>query len=245
VRAGEAFDYNLVVSFLKDSTGVVVNDELPAQLTATSTPASWKSVTVNNANPSGGEKVAASLTLFSISAVLYVGCFTVPAACQNMSCLLLAAAWQQLILQRFQTSCNPAALHGWFCETLYTSLSPPLLMHLTSTALRACLLLHHADCQTTTTAGRQRVTCPLGASFIWKSGDRVEVRVPVVANANATGTINNTAAVTDNLNRTAEDNHPTDVTIPPGVRAPVMCVTLFPAAHSVNLFGFEVAWTSS
>jgi uncharacterized protein (DUF58 family) len=59
VRAGEAFDYNLVVTFLKDATGVVINDELPAQLTATSTPASWKSITVNNANPSGGEEAVA------------------------------------------------------------------------------------------------------------------------------------------------------------------------------------------
>jgi hypothetical protein len=50
----------------------------------------------------------------------------------------------------------------------------------------------------------------------------VEVRVPVVVNANAAGTINNTAVVTDNQNRTTSDDHQTDVTTPPGVRKPAM-----------------------
>jgi hypothetical protein len=64
--------------------------------------------------------------------------------------------------------------------------------------------------------------------------------VPVVANANATGTINNTAAATDNLNRTTEDSHPTDVTTPPGVREPAACHNAPAAAYSdslVKVFG--------
>lgn len=57
VKVGEAFDYNLVVTFLGSATGVVVSDELPAQLTATSSPGTWKAITVNGANPSGGKCV--------------------------------------------------------------------------------------------------------------------------------------------------------------------------------------------
>jgi hypothetical protein len=55
VKAGEAFDYNLIVSFFGAATGVVVTDDLPPQLTAQSKLASWKAVTVNGQNPSGGE----------------------------------------------------------------------------------------------------------------------------------------------------------------------------------------------
>jgi hypothetical protein len=60
VTAGQAFDYNLVVAFLGSATGVVVVDDLPVQLTATGSPATWKSVTVNGSNPSGGERYAAA-----------------------------------------------------------------------------------------------------------------------------------------------------------------------------------------
>jgi hypothetical protein len=54
VKAGEAFDYNVIVTFFSASTGVVVVDDLPPQMTSTSKPGSWKSVTVNGQNPSGG-----------------------------------------------------------------------------------------------------------------------------------------------------------------------------------------------
>lgn len=56
VKAGEAFDYNVVVTFFGASTGVVMVDDLPPQVTAQQSKAgSWKAMTVNGANPSGGE----------------------------------------------------------------------------------------------------------------------------------------------------------------------------------------------
>jgi hypothetical protein len=60
VKAGEAFDYNLIVTFFGASTGVVVVDDLPPQMTSTSKPGAWKSVTVNGQNPSGGEAITDS-----------------------------------------------------------------------------------------------------------------------------------------------------------------------------------------
>ncbi|WIA18464.1 hypothetical protein OEZ85_009921 [Tetradesmus obliquus] len=127
VKVGEAFDYNLVVTFLGSATGVVVSDELPAQLTATSSPGTWKAITVNGANPSG-------------------------------------------------------------------------------------------ECTTSSNSGgtRQRITCSLGQSATWAKGDRVEVRLPVIASASAQGAVNNTATITDNLNRTNEDSHLTVVVQLPG-----------------------------
>lgn len=54
VLAGEVFDYNLIVTFFGAARGVVVVDDLPLQITPTSRPGSWTSVTVNAQNPSGG-----------------------------------------------------------------------------------------------------------------------------------------------------------------------------------------------
>ncbi|KAF6262366.1 hypothetical protein COO60DRAFT_1636040 [Scenedesmus sp. NREL 46B-D3] len=53
VLAGEVFDYNIIVTFFGAARGVVVVDDLPLQITPTSRPGSWTSVTVNAQNPSG------------------------------------------------------------------------------------------------------------------------------------------------------------------------------------------------
>ncbi|WIA18467.1 hypothetical protein OEZ85_009923 [Tetradesmus obliquus] len=124
VKAGEAFDYNVVVTFFGASTGVVMVDDLPPQVTAQQSKAgSWKAMTVNGANPSG------------------------------------------------------------VCTT--TQVVP----------------------SGNDTTLRTRVTCDLGKNNTWATADRVEITLPVVAGASVTGTVSNTAKVTDDKDRLAEDNH--------------------------------------
>ncbi|WIA38754.1 hypothetical protein OEZ86_002047 [Tetradesmus obliquus] len=124
VKAGEAFDYNVIVTFFGASTGVVVVDDLPPQVTAQQSKAgSWKAMTVNGANPSG------------------------------------------------------------VCTT--TQVVP----------------------SGNDTTLRTRVTCDLGKNNTWATADRVEITLPVVAGASVTGTVSNTAKVTDDKDRLAEDNH--------------------------------------
>jgi hypothetical protein len=81
--------------------------------------------------------------------------------------------------------------------------------------------LHLAECSTTQvvpggndTTLRTRITCDLGKNATWTTADRVEITLPVIAGASATGTVNNTAKVTDDKNRTNEDSHPV-IIIPP------------------------------
>jgi hypothetical protein len=74
-----------------------------------------------------------------------------------------------------------------------------------------------------------RVSCNLGTSYTWATADRVEITVPVIAGASATGTVNNTAKVTDDKNRTAEDSHPVIVNpqVPVGVSTVRLTVTCY------------------
>jgi hypothetical protein len=56
VKPGQAFAYNVTVTFQGNATGVTVVDDLPPFLTASSNGSSWKSVTANGQNPSGGKQ---------------------------------------------------------------------------------------------------------------------------------------------------------------------------------------------
>ena len=54
---------------------------------------------------------------------------------------------------------------------------------------------------------RTRATCDLGKNYTWATADRVEITLPVVAGASVTGDVGNTAKITDDKDRLAEDNH--------------------------------------
>jgi hypothetical protein len=74
---------------------------------------------------------------------------------------------------------------------------------------------------------RTLITCDLGANYTWAVADRVEITLPVIAGATATGSTTNTAVATDNRNHTAQDDHPVTVVapVPEGVSGiPTLCL---------------------
>jgi hypothetical protein len=88
-----------------------------------------------------------------------------------------------------------------------------------TTNLLCCCHLLLAACVNNTAATPDTITCDLGASTVWNSGDTVEITVPVVAGANAATNAINTATVTDDQNRTTSDTFPVNINVDPTVGA--------------------------